>query len=153
MTEWSFFTIHARGLVCIAHDPGILRRDIAPTVGINERSAYAIVVDLTAGGYVVEDKNTGGPRNRYQIQTHLPLPENISGERTVCEILDLPVDATTRRRRRARQADWRHPVEQNRCRPSRSNGAREVGQIVAVSSPTGFTPTPPRLGPARSGRP
>lgn len=100
MTEWSFLTNHARALVCIAHDPGVRLRDIAAAVGITERSAYAIVTDLTAAGYVVKAKDTDGRRNRYQIQTHLPLPEDIAGERTVGEILDLLVDATTRRANR-----------------------------------------------------
>ncbi len=95
MTEWSFLTNHARVLVCIAHDPGVRLRDIATTVGITERSAYAIVTDLTAAGYVVKNKDTDGRRNRYQIQTHLPLPEDIAGERTVGEVLDLLVNATT----------------------------------------------------------
>ena len=72
MAEWSFLTNHARALVCIAHDPGVRLRDIATTLDITERSAYSIVADLTAGGYVVKDKD--GRRNRYQIQPHLPLP-------------------------------------------------------------------------------
>ncbi len=96
MTEWSFLTNHARVLVCIAHDPGVRLRDIANTVGITERSAYTIVTDLTAAGYVVKDKDTDGRRNRYQIQTHLPLPEDIAAERTVGEVLDLLVDAQSR---------------------------------------------------------
>ena len=96
MTEWSFLTNHARVLVCIAHDPGVRLRDIASTVGITERSAYGIVTDLTAAGYVVKDKDTDGRRNRYQIRTHLPLPEDIAGERTVGDVLDLLVNATTR---------------------------------------------------------
>jgi DNA-binding IclR family transcriptional regulator len=97
MTEWSFLTNHARVLVCIAHDPGVRLRDIAATVGITERSAFAIVTDLTAAGYVVKDKDTDGRRNRYQIQTHLPLPEDIAAERTIGEVLDLLIDATTGR--------------------------------------------------------
>src|SRR5579875_3530325 len=97
MTEWSFLTNHARVLVCIAHDPGMRLRDIAYAVRITERSAYAIVTDLSATGYVVKDKDTDGRRNRYQIQTHLPLPEDIAGRRTVGEVLDLLVDATTPR--------------------------------------------------------
>jgi MarR family len=96
MPEWSFFTNHARVLVCIAHDPGVRLRDIATTLGITERSAYAIVTDLSAAGYVVKDKDTDGRRNRYQIQTHLSLPGDITKERTVGEILDLLVGATTR---------------------------------------------------------
>jgi MarR family len=97
MTEWSFLTNHARVLVCIARDPGVRLRDIATTVGITERSAHAIVTDLTAAGYVVKNKDTDARRNRYQIRTHLPLPEDIAGERTVGEVLDLLVDATNRR--------------------------------------------------------
>jgi Winged helix DNA-binding domain len=111
MTEWSFLTNHARVLLCIAHDPGVRLRDIATTVGITERSAYGIVTDLTAAGYVVKDKDTDGRRNRYQIQTHLPLPEDIAGERTVGELLDLLVDATTRQTSPTRQSTDRrgHP--------------------------------------------
>ena len=94
MKEWSFLTNHARALVCIAHDPGARLRDIAMTVGITERSAYAIVTDLAAAGYVVKDKDTDGRRNRYQIQAHLPLPEAIGRERTIGEVLDVLVGST-----------------------------------------------------------
>jgi predicted transcriptional regulator len=89
MTEWSFLTNHAQVLVCIAHDPGVRLRDIAATVGITERSAYSIVTDLTAAGYVV--KNKDGRRNRYQVQSHLPLREAITRERTIGDVLDVLV--------------------------------------------------------------
>ncbi len=94
MKEWSFLTNHARALVCIAHDPGARLRDIPTAVGITERSAYAIVTDLAAAGYVVKDKDTDGRRNRYQIQDHLPLPETVGRERTIGEVLDVLVDST-----------------------------------------------------------
>ena len=96
MAEWSFLTNHARVLVCIAHDPGIRLRDIAAMVGITERSAYGIVNDLTADGYVVKDRD--GRRSRYEIQTHLPLRGAIGREQTVGEVLDLLVNASTHRR-------------------------------------------------------
>ncbi len=96
MAEWSFLTNHARVLVCIAHDPGIRLRDIAAMVGITERSAYGIVTDLTADGYVVKDRE--GRRSRYQIQTHLPLRGAIGREQTIGEVLDLLVGASTRHR-------------------------------------------------------
>jgi DNA-binding IclR family transcriptional regulator len=98
MADWSFLTNHARALLCIAHDPGVRLRDIASALGITERSAYAIVTDLTDAGYVVKEKN--GNRNCYQIQTHLPLRGTTSRERTVGEVLDLLVDANARRRGR-----------------------------------------------------
>jgi DNA-binding IclR family transcriptional regulator len=100
MAEWSFLTNHARVLVCIAHDPGVRLRDIATTLGITERSAYGIVTDLTEGGYVVKEKD--GRRNRYQIQTHLPLRGAITQERTIGDVLDVLVETNTLRRKRRR---------------------------------------------------
>jgi hypothetical protein len=99
-TTWTFLTNHARALLCIARDPGIRLRDIAAGLGITERSAYGIVIDLAEAGYIVKQKD--GRRNRYQIQTHLPLPEPSSQERTVGEVLallaggDAPVQAQQR---------------------------------------------------------
>jgi DNA-binding IclR family transcriptional regulator len=97
MTKWSFLTNHARVLVCIAHDPGVRLRDIATSIGITERSASGIVTDLTAAGYVVKEKDIDGRRNRYQIQTHLSLPDAVGQERTIGEVLDVLVDDKTRR--------------------------------------------------------
>lgn len=94
--EWSFLTNHARVLLCIAHDPNMRLRDIAATLGITERSAYAIVNDLTDAGYVLKERD--GRRNRYIVQDHLPLPEATIRERTVGEVLDLLVGATSRTR-------------------------------------------------------
>ena len=72
MVQWSFLTNHARALLCIAHDPGLRLRDMAEALGITERSAFAIVADLTAAGYVLKDRD--GRRPRYPIQHHIPLP-------------------------------------------------------------------------------
>jgi DNA-binding Lrp family transcriptional regulator len=85
--SWTFLTNHAQVLLCIARDPGIRLRDIADRVGITERSAYGIVLDLTDAGYIVKEK--AGRRNRYQIRAHLPLPEPAGRERTVGEVLAL----------------------------------------------------------------
>src|SRR6266550_7724442 len=87
MEGWSFLTKHGRVLLCIAHDPGVRLRDIAASVGITERSAYAIVTDLAAAGYAVKHKD--GRRNRYQIQAHMPLPEPASQEPAIGAVLAL----------------------------------------------------------------
>jgi len=63
---WSFFTNHARVLICVARDPGVRLRDLAAALDVTERSAHGIVTDLTAAGYVIKQKD--GRRNRYQIQ-------------------------------------------------------------------------------------
>ncbi len=85
MESWGFLTNHARVLLRIAQDPGARLRDIAAAVGITERSAYGIVTDLTAAGYVVKHKD--GRRNRYQVQAHLPLPEPASQEPAIGDVL------------------------------------------------------------------
>lgn len=96
--EWSFFTNHARVLICIAHDPGIRLRDLAGALDVTERSAYGIVADLVEAGYVVKDKD--GRRNRYRVEAQLPLPESVGRERTIGEVLALLVDVGSRRRLR-----------------------------------------------------
>jgi DNA-binding IclR family transcriptional regulator len=71
VASWTFLTYHARVLLLVAHDPGARLRDIAASLNITERSAFAILADLAEAGYVVKEKN--GRRNRYHIQAHLPL--------------------------------------------------------------------------------
>jgi MarR family len=101
-----FLTNHARVLLCIARDPGVRLREVATSLGITERSAHAIVADLTAAGYVVKRKQ--GRRNRYQIQAHLPLPEPASQEPAIGDVLAVfvadgarqePVDADRQARK------------------------------------------------------
>lgn len=87
MANWSFLTSHARALLFIAADPGTRLRDLAAALEVTERTAHGIVADLAEAGYVVKEKD--GRRNRYRIQTHLPLRDAISGGRTIGEVLDL----------------------------------------------------------------
>ena len=94
MGDWSFLTNHGRALLCIAHDPGVRLRDIASTLGVTERTAYGIVVDLTEAGYVVKDKD--GRRNRYRVQAHLPFRGTVAREQPIGEVLDLLVGTSTR---------------------------------------------------------
>ena len=56
--NWTFLTNHARVLVCIGHDPGVRLREIGERVGITERAAHRIVVELAAAGYIA-DGETG----------------------------------------------------------------------------------------------
>jgi DNA-binding MarR family transcriptional regulator len=87
VASWTFLTTHARVLLLVAHDPGVRLRDIAASLNITERGAFGIITDLVEAGYVVKEKD--GRRNRYRIQTHLPLPEATARERTVGEVLAL----------------------------------------------------------------
>jgi DNA-binding IclR family transcriptional regulator len=87
VTTWNFLTNHGRALLCIAHNPDVRLRDIAASLGITERRAHGIVTDLTVAGYLVKTKD--GRRNRYEIQSHLPVPEATARERAIGEVLDL----------------------------------------------------------------
>ena len=121
MESWSFLTNHARVLLCIAHDPGARLRDIGASLGITERSAYGIVTDLTAAGYVVKQKD--GRRNHYQIQAHLPLPEPASQEPAIGEVLRVLVgDGARQFTNQGRPAMPREPGE--------GPPARQPGQAI-----------------------
>ena len=86
-------------MLFLAREPDARLRDIASELGVTERTAYGIVADLSDAGYLVKERD--GRRNRYAIQRHLPLRDEISRERSVGELLDLL--GTTPRRRRARR--------------------------------------------------
>jgi len=94
MESWHLLTKHGRVLVCIARDPRIRLREIAEALDITERSAYALVGDLVAAGYIVKQRD--GRRNRYVIQRHLPLPGPATTERTIGELLELLLPAQPR---------------------------------------------------------
>ena len=102
MTRWSFLTNHGRTLLCIARDPEVRLREIAISLAISERRTYAIVTELTDAGYLVKSKD--GRRNRYEIQTQLPLPEFTGRDQAIGAVLDL-LAAPEERRRFNRRAD------------------------------------------------
>jgi DNA-binding Lrp family transcriptional regulator len=83
--SWSFLTNHAQVLLCIAQDPGVRLREIGEAVGITERAAHRIVVELAAAGYISRRRN--GRRNHYTIQSHLPLPDPLANEQKIGDLL------------------------------------------------------------------
>jgi MarR family len=83
--SWSFLTNHAQVLLCIAHDPEIRLREIGDAVGITERAAHRIVVELAAAGYIARKRN--GRRNHYTIQSHLPLPDPLARKQKIGDLL------------------------------------------------------------------
>jgi len=96
VTSWSFLTNHGRALLCIARDPEVRLREIAAILSITERRAYGIVNDLAESGYITKEKE--GRRNRYQIQSHLPLPEPHAKEQPIGDVLALLASPQERRR-------------------------------------------------------
>jgi hypothetical protein len=85
MPGWSFLTNHAQVLLSIAHDPEIRLREIGAAVGITERAAHRIVVELAEAGYISRERR--GRRNRYTIEPNLPLPEPLARDQRIGDLL------------------------------------------------------------------
>ena len=64
---WTLLTGHGHVLVEIARNPKARIRDIAPVVGLTERTVQVIVADLEAAGYLTRTRD--GRRNRYTINS------------------------------------------------------------------------------------
>src|SRR5947209_8719502 len=94
--RWMFLTNHAQVLVCIARDPGIRLREIGERVGITERAAHRIVVELADAGYITRERN--GRRNRYAINAQSPLPDPVVREQSVGELLAILTEPPQPRR-------------------------------------------------------
>jgi hypothetical protein len=97
---WTFLTNHAEVLVCIARDPGIRLRDIGERVGITERAAHRIVVELADAGYIT--RHRAGRRNNYTINAHFLLPDPIAREQNVGELLAILTGPPRTKRQSAR---------------------------------------------------
>jgi DNA-binding IclR family transcriptional regulator len=86
-TKWAFLTNHAHVLFCIAEDNEARLREIAARVGVTERAVQRIVADLTAGGYLIAERE--GRRNHYRIAANQPLRHAIERHCRVSDLLDL----------------------------------------------------------------
>lgn len=83
--HWTFLTNHAHVLICLARDPRVLVRELAPMVGITERAVMAIIADLEDAGVVVRQRE--GRTNRYRIKAELPLRHRVERHRKVRDLL------------------------------------------------------------------
>src|SRR6202167_5883320 len=90
--RWQILTNHALVLACIAHDPGVLLREISERVVFTERGAPRIVTELTDGGYITRERN--GRRNHYTIQSGLPLPDRLGRVQRISELLTTLIGTT-----------------------------------------------------------
>jgi predicted transcriptional regulator len=84
---WRFLTNHTQVLLCIARDPDVRLRDIAPEVGITERAVQRIVGDLVESGYVTRERV--GRRSRYTLNPGVKMRHAAQGDHEVGELLDL----------------------------------------------------------------
>ena len=95
MSEWGFMTNHLHALYFVARHPGIRIREIAESVGVQERAAHRIVADLVEGGYLT--RRRVGSRNFYELHPTLPLRREGLDEVAVGEILDVLLGAESKR--------------------------------------------------------
>lgn len=87
MASWSFLTNHGLVLTYLGRYPDSTGLEIAGAVGITERAARKIVADLLTESYI--ERERVGRRNRYRLNTHLPLRHPAERTATVGELLGL----------------------------------------------------------------
>ena len=99
--SWNFLSNHGQALLCIARDPHIRLHDIVARVGLTERRTHDIVNDLAEAGYVVKAKD--GRRNYYEIQGHLPVPDELAQELAIGRVLGILTEEPGARAKKAKR--------------------------------------------------
>jgi len=84
MSEWTFVTNYALVLASIAKNLGRTAREIGDDVGVTERTAHKLIMDLEKDGYI--SKTKVGVKNKYKIHPELPIK---SADSAVGELLKL----------------------------------------------------------------
>ncbi len=97
-SPWKFLTNHAYVLLTVARQPDIRISEIADVVGITERAAHRILMDLVNEGYLSVRKN--GRRNSYKIHGDLPLRHPAYRDYAVGDLLGALSRPSKRRRAR-----------------------------------------------------
>ena len=97
--HWTFLSIHAHVLVCLALDPDARLRDVALSVGITERAVQKIVSDLEQAGAIVRERT--GRRNSYRLNLDVPLRHALESHKTVGTLLSLVLDRARLKRVRS----------------------------------------------------
>ncbi len=84
MAYWTFITNHGLVLASIAKNPEKTAREISDGVGITERTAHKIIIDLEQEGYIERFKV--GRQNTYRIHPDVPIR---TGDAAVGELLTM----------------------------------------------------------------
>ncbi len=77
MREWSLITSHGLVLAAISRNSQRTTRKIGDDVGITERRAHKIIVDLEEARYL--KRKMVGTRNMYTINSDVSLGSRLSG--------------------------------------------------------------------------
>ena len=97
MSEWTFITNHGLVLASISKNSERTAREIGDDVGVTERTAHKIIMDLEKDGYITKTKV--GVQNTYTIHPDLQIK---AGDASVGELL---VMLGWKRRRRQTKSD------------------------------------------------
>ena len=84
MADCSLFTNHSLVLAYIARNPEKTAREIGNYVGVTERTAHKIIIDLEEAGYITRTKV--GRQNTYTIHPDMPIKDSVTSA-TVGELL------------------------------------------------------------------
>ena len=79
MGSWGFLSNHGRVLLFLAHDPGMRLRDIAASLGITERTAFGIITDLIAAGYIRKRRTAAATTTRSRPTSRCRNPPAANG--------------------------------------------------------------------------
>ncbi|MBN19154.1 MAG: ArsR family transcriptional regulator [Chloroflexi bacterium] len=82
---WTFITNHGLVLSYIYKHPSHTCREISDEIGITERTAHNIIIDLESAGYII--KNKEGRKNLYTIKSNLPLRHHTTKDNLVDDLL------------------------------------------------------------------
>ncbi|MBT9159371.1 MAG: helix-turn-helix transcriptional regulator [Dehalococcoidia bacterium] len=76
MSDWSLFTSHGLVLVSVAKNPAQTAREVGDNVGLTERTAHKIIIDLEEAGYITRIKF--GRQNKYKIHPNVPIGGDVT---------------------------------------------------------------------------
>ena len=84
---WTFLSNHSHVLILLAKEPYLRLRDVADRVGITERSAQRIVMELEHAGVLARCRV--GRRNSYIVHVEQPLRHPVERHCTVADLLKM----------------------------------------------------------------
>lgn len=83
---WTFLTNHAHVLIALAQEPGQPLREVASRVGITERAAQRIVMDLDDAGFLTRRRE--GRQNHYSFDLDKSLRHPLEAHCKLATLLE-----------------------------------------------------------------
>jgi len=91
--RWTLITNHGLILSCLYQYPGHTGREIANHIGVTERTAFKVIGDLEAAGYIKRRKV--GRKNVYRVHPNLPLRHHTKQDILVSDLLNALTSKST----------------------------------------------------------